>query len=83
MKTAQKIEIANRNLNNLDSEFTTTDEALDKINLALQCADELIDLQRIRIAELEEDNLNLVNKVEYLENQTEKLKENIRVIMNI
>lgn len=81
MKTAEKIKIANRNLNNLDSEFTTTDEALNKIDLALRVADELIDLQRIRISELEEENLNLYNKTEDQENQIERLKENIEVLL--
>jgi Ran GTPase-activating protein (RanGAP) involved in mRNA processing and transport len=75
MKTKQKLKIAVEEFKNLDTEYSNELEGIMMGIRAMEHLSKIIDLQRLRIAELEEDNSTLVDKVE-------RLEENIQVLLN-
>lgn len=75
MKTKEKLKIAVEEFKKFDTEYSNELEGIMMGIRAMKHLSKIIDLQRLRIAELEEDNSTLVDKVEHLE-------ENIQVLLN-
>lgn len=76
MKTKHKLKQAFEALQNLNADFDTYEEGVKALSEAVQAANHIIDLQKLRIQELEEENASLYNRMDNLEEQIQILLEN-------